>query len=541
MKTIKIPKFINGGKVTSIGDKALLASKLKNVKIPDSVTTIGDSAFSKKQLTSVKIPDSVTTIGDSAFSENQLTSVKIPDSVINIRSNAFSRNQLTSVTIGNSVKIIGVSAFSENKLTSVTIGNSVTTIGILAFSKNELTSVTIGNSVKIIGAFAFIKNELTSITIPESVTIIENFAFSENKLTSITILGDETRFNEGWESFGFPKELIPISDKKNKEQKISIDSNSKQKYLNRVVLDPTNTKCNNIYKGDLTMSNIIDDLKNLKLLLDENAITQDEYDIIKKRLISEPKKESFNRSMKVQEIKSTEFIPNVLEGKQIVVTGTLKHFTRETIKETIEKLGGRVQSDVNTTTSFLLVGFENVGTKLDKAQTKKIEIIEETEFLELITNKKSYEMLESDDVSEELKTVSEIIEILEKFKSSKRKFNRVDGIYDITRSLGIDIFYFDEFLLGDTETDDEGQEKTFINPYEEDYDDSNLVSIVADLEYKSKDGENFLGGFLGITFKIKNDKFIIEDIDCDFPELDLDYENIYVVSSIGRFDNYLRV
>lgn len=98
---------------------------------------------------------------------------------------------------------------------------------------------------------------------------------------------------------------------------------------------------------------------------------------------------SFNRSEKVIVLESSKFVVDSLRGKNIVITGTLKHFTRNTIKETIEKLGGKVQSDINNATSFLLVGFENTGSKLDKAKEKGILVLNEGDFINIITNDKN--------------------------------------------------------------------------------------------------------------------------------------------------------
>ncbi len=72
-----------------------------------------------------------------------------------------------------------------------------------------------------------------------------------------------------------------------------------------------------------------------------------------------------------------------LKGLKIVVTGTLKNFTREQIKKEIEENGGRVISSVSKNTDFVLVG-ENPGSKYNKAKSLNIKIISEEEFLSLI-------------------------------------------------------------------------------------------------------------------------------------------------------------
>jgi hypothetical protein len=103
----------------------------------------------------------------------------------------------------------------------------------------------------------------------------------------------------------------------------------------------------------------------------------------------ENEKKAFNRSVEVEELNPKTFIQNSLEGKKIVVTGTLIHFTRESIKNTIMDLGGKIQSNISSETDFLIKGFENTGTKLDKAIENKIKILSEEDFLALITKEKS--------------------------------------------------------------------------------------------------------------------------------------------------------
>ena len=74
----------------------------------------------------------------------------------------------------------------------------------------------------------------------------------------------------------------------------------------------------------------------------------------------------------------------VLLGKIIVPTGELENFTRESIKEKIRELGGDVSSSVSKKTDFVLAG-ENAGSKYDKAKKLGVKIIDENEFLKMIS------------------------------------------------------------------------------------------------------------------------------------------------------------
>jgi DNA ligase (NAD+) len=74
----------------------------------------------------------------------------------------------------------------------------------------------------------------------------------------------------------------------------------------------------------------------------------------------------------------------ILAGKQFVLTGTLKGFTRTQAKEIISKLGGRVTGSVSKKTNYVVAG-EDPGSKYQKAQELGVPIINEEEFKKIIT------------------------------------------------------------------------------------------------------------------------------------------------------------
>jgi DNA ligase (NAD+) len=65
-----------------------------------------------------------------------------------------------------------------------------------------------------------------------------------------------------------------------------------------------------------------------------------------------------------------------LQGKTLVITGTLPTLSREDAKELIEQAGGKVSTAVSKKTSFLVAG-EDPGSKLAKAQELGVPIISE--------------------------------------------------------------------------------------------------------------------------------------------------------------------
>ena len=100
------------------------------------------------------------------------------------------------------------------------------------------------------------------------------------------------------------------------------------------------------------------------------------------KLVAALKEKGLKFEIAESEIKVENLNPN-FAGKNFLFTGTLKHFTREQIKEEIEKLGGKNLSSVSKNLDYLIVG-EKAGSKLKKAQEiPTIKILTEEEFIEL--------------------------------------------------------------------------------------------------------------------------------------------------------------
>jgi BspA type Leucine rich repeat region (6 copies) len=241
-----IPRFINGRRVTGIGDWSFYATSVTNVFIPDTVTNIGDGAFFDcLSLTNVSVGSSVVSIGDWMFAFcPELVSVCYRWNAPNLGDdNVFYGNAasiyylpgttnwgptfdghpailwnppvpfnytgnsdgvtltVTGYTGSNSavdiplsinfqpVGAIGTSVFyNDSFINSVTIPDSVTSVGPGAFAATGLTNVTIPYGVTSIGIAAFyLCNGLTSVSIPGSVTNIGYSAFESTSLSSVCI------------------------------------------------------------------------------------------------------------------------------------------------------------------------------------------------------------------------------------------------------------------------------------------------------------------------------------------------------------------
>ena len=72
-----------------------------------------------------------------------------------------------------------------------------------------------------------------------------------------------------------------------------------------------------------------------------------------------------------------------LDGKTIVVTGTLENFSRTEIELAIKEAGGKTSSSVSKKTDFVLAG-ESPGSKLQKAKQLGVKIINEKQFMDII-------------------------------------------------------------------------------------------------------------------------------------------------------------
>ncbi|MDR0711971.1 MAG: NAD-dependent DNA ligase LigA [Prevotellaceae bacterium] len=80
-----------------------------------------------------------------------------------------------------------------------------------------------------------------------------------------------------------------------------------------------------------------------------------------------------------------ERISNELEGLTFVITGTLSR-PREEWKQIIEQHGGKTSSAMSGSTSYLLAG-EKAGSKMQKAEKLQVKVINEFQFMELISKK----------------------------------------------------------------------------------------------------------------------------------------------------------
>ena len=229
-KYITIPDYIEGKKVSSIGEDAFSGETgLREVNLPKYLVKIRDRAFKNcANLVSIELPDTVTVIGSEAFSDNvrlsyvalgensklasigdyafsgcaNLSTFTVPSGVTELDGLAFmgtTSMRSFAVQAGNTAFAAdnGV-LFSKDGSTLVcypaglkgvyTLPAKVTAIADGGFGFTSLETVDL-SGVKAIGNKAFFGSKLQSVAIPDSVTTLGVAAFSSSFALKTVTLG----------------------------------------------------------------------------------------------------------------------------------------------------------------------------------------------------------------------------------------------------------------------------------------------------------------------------------------------------------------
>ena len=91
----------------------------------------------------------------------------------------------------------------------------------------------------------------------------------------------------------------------------------------------------------------------------------------------------------LKELSKEDFKNMPLRGKQIVLTGKLENYSRDELKEILISMGANVTSSVSSKTSLLIAG-EKAGSKLKKAESLGIDIINSDKCEEFLNDTKRF-------------------------------------------------------------------------------------------------------------------------------------------------------
>lgn len=85
-----------------------------------------------------------------------------------------------------------------------------------------------------------------------------------------------------------------------------------------------------------------------------------------------------------QEATESAVVGDRLKGLSFVVSGVFRNFSRDGIKETIERNGGKVSGSISSKTSYVVAGADMGPAKRTKAEELKVKVIDEDEFTRMI-------------------------------------------------------------------------------------------------------------------------------------------------------------
>ena len=85
----------------------------------------------------------------------------------------------------------------------------------------------------------------------------------------------------------------------------------------------------------------------------------------------------------INPIYKTKTVSGAFAGKKVVLTGSLSAYTRGQAGQLIEERGGELSASVSKSVNLVIAG-KDAGSKLDKARSLGIEIIDETRFNQML-------------------------------------------------------------------------------------------------------------------------------------------------------------
>lgn len=201
--------------VTNITYGSFAYSKLKTIKVPESITEVGPLAFDEcytlealdvesiagwcqmnmadapksswelysngTKVTDLQIPDVVTVVYDSVFTNVKLDSVTFPSTVAHIGVHSFYGADVPEVNFSEGLEFMGYGAFRESTVRSVALPDSLTTMeeGRQFADCEQLETLTIGTGLEYISYCAFRNTAIRELVLPANITYIDTEAFED--------------------------------------------------------------------------------------------------------------------------------------------------------------------------------------------------------------------------------------------------------------------------------------------------------------------------------------------------------------------------
>ena len=227
--------------------------------------------------------------------------------------------------------------------------------------------------------------------------------YTDRKAMNIDGLGE--RIIEDFYNMGIITKIIDIYNLKNKREELIELEGFGPKSVDNLLESVENSKKNSLEKFLFAIGIKGIGEKNAKLLAKKfvtlKNLSEISYDTLNSipdigPVLAKSIVDFFHNEQNLNTIKELEEIgvnttylgkqstenPN-FAGKRIVVTGTLKNYTRDEIQSLIEENGGLWSSSVTKNTFAVVVG-ENPGSKYDKAKELNVPIWDEEKFQKMI-------------------------------------------------------------------------------------------------------------------------------------------------------------
>ena len=145
-----------------------------------------------------------------------------------------------------------------------------------------------------------------------------------------------------------------------------------------------------------TLAKYFKNIQNIKNATLEELINVDEIgdkiaESVQEFFIDDKNLEIVNRlteagvQMAIIETEEEANLVKVLEGKSIVVSGVFYQFSRDELKKTIEKYGGKNVGSISKKTTFIVAGDKMGPSKLEKAAKLGVQLVSEEEFIAMIS------------------------------------------------------------------------------------------------------------------------------------------------------------